>query len=211
MKVRIILLFFVLFASNAFAQNDPEAIRVLDAVSSKALKAPSIFMNFNLVTTSQADNSNDKIDGNVLISKDKYRLEMPDNIIFFNGQTSWSYLPAEKEVTITRADQSDDSFMSRPSTIFTMYKNGYKCRLVEETPSAYVIDLYPEDIKSEMIRIRSTISKADHTPLSFEYKRRDGITVNLNVVEFNLNRRPADTEFTFQPSKFSDVEVVDMR
>lgn len=213
MRIRIsfCIIFIVLFASKTIAQNDPEAIRVLDALSSKAMKAPSIFMKFNLVTISQADNSNEKIEGNVLISKDKYRLTLPDNTMYFNGQTSWSYLPAEKEVTITRADQSDDSFMSKPSTIFTMYKKGYKCRLVEETSSSYIIDLYPDDIKSEMIRIRSTISKSDLTPVSFEYKRRDGITMNLNVVEFDLGQRPADTEFTFQPSKFRDVEVIDMR
>ncbi len=52
--------------------------------------------------------------GSVILSKDNYRLDLPDNIIWFNGETSWSYLPAEKEVTITKPDKKDDSFREPP-------------------------------------------------------------------------------------------------
>ena len=79
-------------------------------------------MKFNLVTVDQIENTADTLNGSVILSGDKYRLELPENIIFFNGESSWSYLPAEKEVTITKADKKDDSFQSRPSSIFSMYK-----------------------------------------------------------------------------------------
>ena len=73
-------------------------------------------------------------------------------LIILHGSTekqSWSYLIAEKEVTINKADKKDNSFQNRPSAIFSMYKEGYKCRLIEDKPDLAIIDLYPEDIKSE--------------------------------------------------------------
>ena len=116
-------------------------------------------MKFQLVSIDQIENSNDTLTGSVILSKDKYKLDLPDNIIWFNGETSWSYLPAEKEVTITKADKKDNSFQNRPSPIFSMYKNGYKCRLIEEKSDSYLIDLYPEDIKNDLIRVRLTIER----------------------------------------------------
>ena len=142
---------------NVSGQNDPDAVRILDKFSSTALRAPSVSMKFNLVSNDQAENTNDTLSGSIIISNNKYKLDLPDNIIWFNGEISWSYLPAEKEVTITKPDKKDDSFQNRPSAIFTMYKKGYKCRLMEERSNSYIIDLYPEDIKSELIRVRLSI------------------------------------------------------
>ena len=146
---RIILSFsfLLLIISQSFSQSDKEAIRILDAFSAKAANAPSVAMKFNLVTVNQAESTTDTLAGSVILSKDKYRLNLPDNIIFFNGETSWSFLPAEKEVTITKADKKDNSFQNKPSAIFSMYKSGYKSRLVEEKTTSYIIDLYPEDLK----------------------------------------------------------------
>jgi len=196
---------------NALGQNDPEAIKILDKFSANALGAPSVSMTFQLVTTDQKENINETITGSIVLSKDKYKLDLLDNIIYFNGVTSWSYLPAEKEVTITKADKNDNSFQNRPSSIFTMYKNGYKCRLIEERSDTYIIDLYPEDITSDLIRVRLSITKSLFSLTSLEYKKRDGLVITLYVKEYDLKLKPDSDTFIFQVSKFKGVEVIDMR
>src|SRR5664280_1640385 len=165
-----ILFFHLLSVINANGQNDQESIKILDKFADNALKAPSVSMKFKLITVNQTDNTNDTLEGSVIISKDKYKLDLPDNIVWFNGETSWSYLPAEKEVTITKADKKDNTFQSRPSLIFSMYKKGYKSRLIEDKPDSYVIDLYPEDIKGELLRVRLIIGKSLSNLVSLEYK-----------------------------------------
>ena len=179
-------------------QNDPEAVKILDKFSANALGAPSVSIKFELVTTNQTDNTNDTLAGSVILSKDKYKLDLPDNIIWFNGETSWSYLPAEKEVTITKADKKDNSFQSRPSLIFSMYKKGYKSRLIEERADSYIIDLYPEDIKTEILRVRLTIGKTLLNLNSLEYKKRDGIIITVHVKEYDLKVKPESDTFVFQ-------------
>lgn len=203
--------FFLLLTLNAIGQNDQEAIKILDKFSASALGAPSVSMKFHLVTTDQMENTNDTLTGSIILSKDKYKLVLPDNILWFNGETSWSYLPAEQEVTITKANKKDNTFQSRPSLIFTMYKKDYKSRLIEEKSNSYIIDLYPEDIKNELFRVRLSIGKSLLNLISLEYKRRDGVIVMLQVNEYDLNTKPEPATFIFQPEKFKGVEVIDMR
>lgn len=205
----IVQLLFI--ASVVAGQNDPAAVKILDRFSEKSLAAPSVSMKFELVTVNQMDNSNESINGSIILSKNKYRLELPDNITWFNGETVWSYLIAEKEVTINKADKKDNSFQNRPSTIFSMYKEGYKCRLIEDKPDLATIDLYPEDIKSEHLRVRLIIGKALLDLKSLEYKKRDGIVITLNVLSYDLNQKPEPNSFIYPQSVYKGAEVIDMR
>lgn len=117
----------------------------------------------------------------------------------------------EKEVTITEPEKEDESFLSKPSEIFTMYKKGFKVRLVEETTEVYTIDLYPEDIKSDYIRIRLGVSKPALDLKKLEYKNKNGLTVTLNIKDYDLSRKPDASMFTFNNERYGDVEIVDLR
>ena len=210
-SISAILLLFLLFSLNSAGQNNPEVIKILDKFADNALKAPSVSIKFKLITTNQADNTVDTLAGSVILSKDKYKLDLPDNMVWFNGETSWSYLPAEKEVTITKADKKDNTFPNRPSQIFSMYKKGYKSRMIEEKSDSYIIDLYPEDIKSELLRVRLSIEKVRLNLISLEYKKRDGVIITMHVTEYDLKAKPQPDTFVFQPDNFKGVEVIDMR
>jgi outer membrane lipoprotein-sorting protein len=210
-KIYSIVSVFILVIMNASGQNDAKATGILDKFSSKASSAPSIEMKFLFISNDQVQKSIDSLAGSVLLSKDSYKLDLPDNTIWFNGVTSWSYLPAEQEVTITKPDKNNNSFQSRPSMIFTMYKDGYKCRLLEEKSDSYLIDLYPADLENDLIRVRLVIAKPSLELKSFEYKMRNGVTYTLIVTDYNLNRNPEPGNFEFNPAKHKGVEVIDMR
>jgi len=205
------ILFVLIISFNATGQNDPAAISILDRFSSAAMAAPSVHMKFIMITEDQVEQVKDTIPGSVILSRDNYRLDLPDNIIWYNGETNWSLLPAEKEVTITKPDRKDDSFETRPSSVFTMYKKGYKCRLVEERKDSYIIDLYPDEIKNELIRVRLIIKKSNLDPVSFEYKRRDGLILTLVVKDYDLKQNIQSGMFRFPAEDYKGVEVIDMR
>ncbi len=211
MKVTSSFFCFFILSLTAFPQKDAEAVRILDKFSSVALAAPSISMKFTLETVDQAEGTNRNDTGSIILSRDKYRLDLTDNIIWFNGETSWSYLPSEKEVTISKPAKGDNSFQSRPSALFSIYKKGYKIRLLEEKADSYLIDLYPEDINSDHIRIRLSIGKPSYDLKSVEYKYKNGVTVTLKVKEYDLTQKPDNSVFAFSPDKYKCVEIVDMR
>jgi outer membrane lipoprotein carrier protein len=164
----VFILAFVSLIS--YSQDDKAAVSILDKFSQLARNAPSISMKFDLETIDQVEGTNSTVSGSIIISNDKYMLDMKDNTIWFNGETSWSYLPAEKEVTIAKPDKNDNSFVSKPSLIFSIYKKGYKTRLLEEKADSYLIDLYPEALDSDHVRIRISIGKPLLDLKSIEYK-----------------------------------------
>lgn len=211
MRTFLIGFTFALISISAYNQNDKSAVNVLDKFSELALAAPSVSMKFNLETIDQVEGTNSTVSGSIILSKDKYLLDMTDNIIWFNGETSWSYLPAEKEVTIAKPDRKDNSFESKPSSVFSIYKKGYKARLLEEKADSYLIDLYPEALDSDHIRIRLNIGKPSLDLKSIEYKYKNGVTVILTVKEYDLKQIPDNSTFVFQPEKYKGIEVVDMR
>jgi outer membrane lipoprotein-sorting protein len=211
MRKILILAVFILSNLLVAGQSDQKAVKILDAFSSKATSAPSVSMKFNLITIDQMEKTTDTLKGSVILKGDMYRLNLPGNTIFFDGMNSYSYLPAEKEVTITKPGKTDNSFESRPSSIFSIYKKDYKSRLIEERTTSYLIDLYPEDIKSEIIRIRLLIGKPQMNLISLEYKRRDGVSMILDVQDYNLKQTVSPDTFTFRKENYKDVEVIDMR
>ena len=211
MRRFLVGLILVISSLTAVAQDDAVAVKILDKFSALALAAPSVSMKFTMETIDQVEGTNNSSTGSIILSKDRYRIDMPDNTIWFNGETSWSYLPAEKEVTIAKPDRKDNSFMSRPSSLFSVYKKGYKVRLLEEKSSSYLIDLYPEDINSDHIRIRLNIGKPSLDLKSLEYKYKNGVTAILTVKEYDLKQQPDNSEFTFSPDKYKGVEINDMR
>lgn len=211
MKNHILILTFLLASALAAAQNDPAAISVLDRFSSAALAAPSVTMDFDFGINDLTDGSSSVNSGKIVLSNDRYRLEMDDYIVWFNGETNWNYLVNEEEVTITKPGEDEVSFLTRPSSIFSMYKSGYRTRLVDETADAWVIDLYPEETDTDLIRVRLTILKSSLNPAAIEYKNRSGITYTVKVKSYDLKKKHDPSWFSFVRSDYRDAEVIDLR
>lgn len=211
MKRHSLLSLFCLLSLSMTAQQDPEAMKVLSEFSRKATSAPSISITFDLETNNSREGDITTMEGSVILTGDNYLLTLPENRIWTDGTTVWSYLPDVNEVTITEADPYDDSFISKPSMIFSLYKKGHKVRMVEQTPKEWIIDLYPDDISEDMIRMRLKIGKQAYDLKSAEYKTKEGITVTLNTRKYDLTFKPGTDFFRFNPADHKGIEIIDMR
>jgi len=211
MRKQTVILLLSLITLTLSAQKDPEALKILSEFSRKATEAPSVTIDFKLITNDSKAGDVTTMSGSAIISGDKYKLVLDDYNIWTDGSNVWNYLPDANEVTITETDPDDDSFITRPSLLFTMYEEGYKIRLVEQTASEWVIDLYPEDIASDLIRIRLKIGKTLYDLIGAEYKTKDGVTITLTVDKYDLTFKPAGDFFTFKPADYKDVDIIDMR
>ncbi len=62
--------FFLTFISlAAIAQNDTEAIKILDKFSALALGAPSVSMKFTLETIDQVEGTNNSSSGSIILQQ----------------------------------------------------------------------------------------------------------------------------------------------
>jgi outer membrane lipoprotein carrier protein len=209
-RINLLVLLFVAGVTTLTGQQDPVAGKILDRFSEKALSAPSVTMSFDLTIIDATEQTEETIEGRAVIRKGMYMLELPDNIIWFNGEAIWTLTPDVQEVTITEPDIEDETFISNPETLFTLYREGYKYRFIEDSPSGSIIDLYPEDLSAEFSRIRLIINKEANLGEA-EYVRKDGITLFLVVKSYDLRKEYADGFFSFDAAKYPDVEIIDMR
>lgn len=193
------------------AQKDPEAVRVLTEFSKKATAAPSVKIDFDITAYDAQEDEETEMSGTAVIKGDSYRLTLPDNIIWNDGKAVWNYTPEVKEVAVTAPDPSDESFIARPSLLFSMHEKGYKVRLLEQNASEWIIDLYPEDINTGLVRIRVAVGKSLYDLRSAEYRTKDGMTVTLSARKYDLSFRPPAGYFTFNAGDYKGVEVIDMR
>ena len=211
MKKTGLVFVLALAAVAAFSQKDPEAVKVLSDFSRKAASAPSVKIDFDIVAYDAQEDQETELDGTAVIKGDSYMLTLPDNLIRTDGRAVWNYMPEVNEVTITAPDPSDVSFISKPSLLFTMHEKGFKVRLLEQSAKEWIIDLYPEDISTGLVRIRLAIGKSLYDLKSAEYKTREGMTLTLTAKVYDLTFRPPAGYFTFNPAEHKGVEVIDMR
>ncbi len=208
------LLITILFTAACItlsAQADPAAVSALDRFADIAVRAPSVTYEFRLVTDDATEGRSDTISGTIVLSGDMYRLTLPDNTIYYDGEDVWNHLPDLNEVTITKPEEDELSFFARPSLLFTMHREEFKVRLLDETMTNYTIDLYPEEPHTGLIRFRVTIGKSRFDLISAQYALTNGITVSLRVLDQDISFVPPDDYFSFNPDNHPDIEVVDMR
>jgi len=211
MKKSGTILILILIALAAAAQKDPEAVRILDQFGKKAKSAPSVRIDFEITAFDSKEEEETTLEGTAVIMGDSYMLTLPDNIIRADGKTVWNYMPEVNEVTITEPDPADESFLARPSLLFSMYEKGYKVRLLDQNAQEWIIDLYPEDINMNLVRIRLAVGKTLYDLRSAEYRTKDGMTVTLSAKKYDLTFRPPAGYFTFNTAEHRGVEVIDMR
>ena len=212
-KIFSILLVLASFSQLAFAQKDPKAEEILDAMSRKyqSMKA------FNALFTQTLENSSNKIketiQGDITVSGNRFRLKLKDQEIINNGTTIWTYMKSENEVNIS--DNDPDEQQMSPSAIFTLYKKGYKYFFVNEVKEGgqtfNVIELSPEDKNDAVYKVRILISKRDNSVKSWTMFRNNGNRYTYAIKEFKPNLTLDPTYFTFNKAQYKGVKVIDLR
>jgi outer membrane lipoprotein-sorting protein len=212
-KLFSLLLASLLFLNMAYAQQDPKAGKILDAMSQKYRTMKAFKADFAQTLENPSAKVKETMAGNILVSGEKYRLGVSGQEIISDGKLMWTFLKDANEVTITESD--DEAEAMAPSKIFDMYKKGYKYAYAGtetvEGGKYDVIELSPEDRKNPIYKVRLFISQKDKTLKSWEMFRNNGSRYIYTIKNFEANPTLATDEFTFNKSKHKGVSVVDLR
>lgn len=213
MKKSLLAIILVAFAKTTFAQYDPKALEILDAMSEKYKKIPAFEANIAYTLTNDIEKISEEFKGKITVKGDKYRLALPEQEVINNGSTIWTYLPDVKEVNIDNYDPESDDI--NPSKIYDIYKKGFKYLYVQDKTVdgvlCEVVDLFPEKADSQYFKITMNISKKDKSIKSWTMFDRGGNRYKYSITKFEPNARISDSYFTFDPQKYPGVEVIDLR
>ncbi len=213
MKKSLITLILFLTGSLAFAQYDPKALEILEAMSKKYKNLTSFQANLTSSLTNETDGINEEFKGKITVKGDMFKLVLDDQEIINNGTTVWTYLPSAKEVNIDNVDPDTDEM--NPSKFYIMYEKGYKYLYLEDQTDGgvlcEVIDLVPEKKDAQYFKIRMNIAKKEKNIQSWTMFDKSGNRYKYSISKFEPNVKVDDNFFSFDPKKFPGVEVIDLR
>jgi outer membrane lipoprotein carrier protein len=200
--------------SMAQASNDPDAKKVLDAVSAKFKTFKSVKAGF----TYKVENATGKVlstkTGTILMKGTKYKVTFGEQQIFCDGTTVWSYDKSSNEVTITSLDASGGTIT--PQKLFTnFYDNDFLYKMNgEKKVGAKVlqeIEMTPTDKTRPFHKVYVMVDKTAQTLFSTKVLENTGNKYTYTVSNMSTNAAMADNQFVFDKTKFPGVEVVDLR
>jgi outer membrane lipoprotein-sorting protein len=211
-KFILTLLSFALI-SNVFAQKDPKARNVLDAMSAKYQSIPSFQADLAYTMTNKVENISEEFNGKISVKGDMYRLAMQGQEIYNDGETVWTYLSDVPEVTID--NNNPEAGDITPSSIFNIYKEGYKYiylnSFTDGGKTYDVVDLVPDDKDAQYFKVRIEIGAKDQLLRKFILFDREGSEYAYVISNFKSDVNLADSHFKFDSSKLSEDEIIDIR
>lgn len=219
MKNKILGLALVLLSGMVTGQNVEKAKEVLDALSAKTKTYKTVKASFTYTLENEADKMREVQEGTLITKGDKYYLSIGGQEIISNGEVIWTYLPDAGEVQITSVPSAEekaaDQYIS-PTTIFTLYEKGFKYKFIKEEnvggKTLQMINLFPiEPDEKSYHTIKLYIDKGKNQIEKIKIMGKDGTTFTYEIKSFTTNEEIADSKFTFNKSKYPDIEVIDMR
>ncbi len=209
MKKLIYTFCALVFSLNSFGQYDPDALAVLNAMSAKYKNIGTYAADFTQEMVNEAAEINDKIKGSVIVSSDKYVLKVAGQEIYNNGTDVFSYSEELGEVTISTYEPEDEEITL--GNIYNLYKKGFKYVLMSVNQNGErTVELDPESKDKSYFKIKLLIDKNDDLK-KFTVLERSGNKYIYTINKFEKKPGIADTYFTFDESKYPDVEVIDFR
>ncbi len=213
MKKIILAAVLLMFVKITFAQYDPKALEILDAMSKKYKGIPAFEANISYTLTNETEQINEEFKGKITVKGNKFKLVLPEQEVINNGTTLWTYLPEAKEVNIDNYDPNSDDL--NPSKFYEIYKKGYKYLYLEDKTEngvlCEIVDLVPEKKDAQYFKVRMNIVKKDKSIQSWTMFDKGGNRYKYTITKFTPNSAVSDALFTFDPKKYPDVEVVDLR
>jgi outer membrane lipoprotein carrier protein len=207
------LLLLAVFIPLAQAQKDPQAEKILEAMTKKYQSLKVFGASFTQTLENPKNRIKETMQGDIYVSGNKFRLKMKDQEIISNGSTIWTFMKSENEVNISDVDPEEEQMS--PNAIFTLYKKGYKYALVDEIREGgqryHIIELSPEDKKNPIFKVRLQINKQDHSLKTWTMFRDSGNRYTYSIKDFNPNPDVDANFFSFDKSKYKGVKVIDLR
>ena len=127
MKKSIIVFFSILVSITAFPQSK-KAKAIIEEITEKTQSYKSVEFEFTFTYEDPSNGDDVSESGKLIISGDKYILNIEGQKVICDGKTIWTYIEDAWEVQINSIEEDDGSIT--PSKLLTTYNEEYKARLV---------------------------------------------------------------------------------
>ena len=201
-------------APKGLGKSDPEAKKILDAVSAKFKTYKTVKANFTLKVENSTGKEQGSKTGVVQMKGMKYKVAITGQEIICDGKTIWTYDKSANEVQISTLDNSAGNIT--PQKLFTnFYDKDFLYVQNEDIKKAnktyQVVELTPIDKTKPFFKVLIEVDKAASSIASTKVFEKNGNRYTYAVNSMSTNAAMADEIFVFDPKKYPGVEVIDLR
>ncbi|MFT5640260.1 MAG: outer membrane lipoprotein carrier protein [Cyclobacteriaceae bacterium] len=209
MKKLFIAFAFLLSTQLSYAQYDPDARAVLDAMSEKYKSFEAFAAGFKQEFTNENAGIDESMSGEIIVKDNQYVLDIAGQKIYNDGNEMWRYDEEMAEVTVTINEPEEQEISM--NNIFDLYKDGFKYILMGQNQRGErMIELDPITKDKSYYKIKMVIDKNDMLK-NFSVLERSGNTYKYIIEDFKTMKDVSAETFAFNVGDFPNVEVVDFR
>jgi outer membrane lipoprotein-sorting protein len=209
---KIIILFLLTAVIGGYGQKDQKASDFLDQVSAKTKGYKSIKVDFSYRMENTKAKINEEKQGTLLLSGDKYKMQVSGQTVICDGKTIWTFMPETNEVQINSLETKDEALT--PSKLLSNYNSNYKSKIINDKnnndPNITTVELVPNTAKN----YTRAVLGVDKNKLQVKYFMlydKNGNIFTYTITRFQTDLPVNVTDFSFDPKKIPGIEVIDMR
>lgn len=184
-----------------------DAKSLLDEVSSKVRSYDNIVIDFKYSLDNSKEGVTSDTRGNVSLQGDKYHLNMLGSTRICDGQSIYTIVPEDEEVTISSVNSEEPGSIT-PSEMLTFYEEGYtyKMDIVQNIGGRKIqyVKLIPIDSNAEIKDILLGIDSMTKHIYRLIQTDDAGTKFTITVNSFKTNQPISKTLFSFDEPKYKE-------
>lgn len=207
---QLLILLIISMVGTAQAQNNSQ--KILDELANRTNAAKNIQVGFSYEMENTEADIHEATEGSLVVSGNKYLLKIAGQEIICDGKTIWTYIADADEVQINEVDE-EESFS--PTKLLSSYTDDYDASLEKEYSENgrkyYLMKLKPKDKESGFDYVHLKIEKDKMQLAAFILYDFDNNVFSYIIKEYLTDIALDENAFTFDETKYPDVDVIDMR
>ncbi|MBD8349896.1 LolA family protein [Dysgonomonas sp. HGC4] len=207
-------LLILVFLFSVLGLNAQDAKSILDKANLAYNQAGGITASFTINTEDVKGKTVYSQDGKAYLKGNKFKIDVPDGITWFDGKTQWVYAKGGDEVNVSNPTGEELAGVS-PSVLLSLYKTGfklnYKGEKKEKAKTVYVVEMIPLGKKTEFTKMVIHIDKATNIFTSVNTFGKDGVNNQLIITKLQTGVNLLDNLFVFNKKEYPQIEVIDLR
>ena len=204
-KIIVLIALLASITGTGFSQADAKS--VLDNVSNKLKSYKGISANFTYTTKDKKHIQRASKSGQILVKGQKYYLKQDKTEIFSDGSKNWNYNSEDKEVTVTDAEDDNQSF-SPQKFLSNFYDKDFTYKLVSSAGNTYQIALVPVDKRKNFKQVTVFVDKKKELVTKAQVLDESDNTIEFALNNVDTNASIPDSKFTFNEQAHPGVEVI---
>ena len=207
-----IVIILQLMAFYAIGQSKEQSKELLDKVNQNMNSYENISLQFRYLLENKEENINQEIEGNIVISKQKYKLKFMGIEQISNSKNIYTIVHENEEITINDVGEEEDIGLTNPIDFLNLYKKDYDYQWdikqkIAKTLTLQYIKLIPLEKNEEIEYILIGVDPKERLLYRIIQIATNKTQTTLFLTYKNKNQKLSEDYFELKKEKYPEYYI----